>query len=410
MSTAVLETTTQLVEGIFSVCVPGDLLGPVMTAVESVSGAQFAGEFQEYITTGKRPQFPPELQNARMCVALIDCDTDQDAAIETMDNLQYLMPGRIRMIAVCENPDTAFLMRLVRTRCNEVLTKPLVVDDLAAALQRFQVVRDPEADLMMPTGKVIAMLGSKAGVGTSTLAVHLAMHLVKTHNKRVLLVDQKHQLGHLALYLGIKQPKYYFSELLQNADRLDIPLLEGLITRHSVGLDLIASPQLCTPRYETRPDAAASVVTFLRQRYDFVLLDMELECSEWLTAVLTSCDEVDMVCTPDVASLRDFARHLEYLSLTDGFSTKLRVILNRAGIEPSVPRADIERATHFPVSFEVPNTPVELLKALNAGEPIAVANKGKFTQALARWAKTLATDPASESLKTPAKKRMKLWA
>lgn len=409
MSTAVLETSTQTVQGVFSVCVPGELIGSVMSAVDSVSGAQFAGEFQEYITSGKRPQFPPALQNARMCVALIDCDVDQEAALETMDNLQYLMPGKIRMIAVSQNPDPAFLMRLIRTRCNEVLTKPLVADDLAAALQRFQIIRDPDADRLMATGKVIAVVGSKGGVGTSILAAHLAMHLVKTHNKRVLLVDQKHQLGHQALYLGIKQPKYFFSELLQNADRLDVPLLEGLITRHSVGLDVIASPQLCTPRYETRPEMASAVVSFLRQRYDFVLLDMELECSEWVTAVLTECDEVNIVCTPDVASLRDFARHLEYLSLTEGFASKLRVVLNRAGIEPAVPKEDIERATHFPVNVEVPNNPIELLKAVNAGEPIPVASKGKFTQAVAKWAKTLATDPASESLKTPAKKRLKLW-
>lgn len=408
MSTAVVEAV-QVIQPVFSVCVPGELLANVVTAVESVKGAQFVGEFQEYVTNGKKPQFPTTFVNAPMCVAVIDCDHNPEAAFETMKNLQQQMPGKIRLVAVSEDPEPAFLMRLIRIRCNEVLTKPIVPGDLASALLRFQSAGNPDADAPLQKGKAIALIGSKGGVGTSTLAVHLAMHLVKTHQKRVLLVDNKHQLGHLALYLGIKQPRYYFSELLQNADRLDAHLLEGLTTRHSTGLDVIASPHLCTPRYETRVDAAASVLGFLRQRYDFVLLDMEAECSEWLKAVIDCCHEVDIICTPDVASLRDFARHIEYLSLIEGFASKLRVILNRGGIEPAVPKADIERATRFPVNVEVPNNPVELMKAMNAGEPIPVTNKGKFTQAIAKWAKALVAESESEAVQTPSKKRLRLW-
>ncbi len=408
MSAGVSEAT-QVLEPVFSVSLPSEVLDGVMAAVESVAGAHFTGAFQEYITNGKRPQFPPVVQNASICVALIDCDVNPEAALETMHNLQQMMPGKIRLIAVSENPDAAFLMRLIRTRCNDVLTKPLVATDLTSALLRFQTGGGLDSTSPLQTGKAIAVVGSKGGVGTSILAVHLALHLAKTLGKRVLLVDNKHQLGHLALYLGIKQPKYYFSELLQNADRLDAQLLEGLTTRHSQGLDVIASPHLCAPRYETSPSAASSVLAFLRQRYDFILLDLELEASEWLNALITSCDEVDLVCTPDVASLRDMARRIEYLSLTDGFASKLRVILNRVGIEPSVPKADIERATHFPVSVEVPNAPSELMTTINAGEPIPVTSKGKFTQAISKWAKTVAAESASTSMHTPAKKRSRLW-
>src|SRR5579875_1439078 len=127
-----------------------------MTAVESVSGAQFVGEFQEYVTKGKRPHFPAALTSARMSVALIDCDADQDAALETMENLQQLMPGKIRMIAVCEDPEPAFLMRLIRTRCNEVLTKPIVSADLSTALLRFQTYGQADAFGPAQMGKAIA--------------------------------------------------------------------------------------------------------------------------------------------------------------------------------------------------------------------------------------------------------------
>ena len=407
--TAVMEDT-QTVEAVFSVCAPAECVTAAVGILESLNGAIFAGEFQEYITGSRRPQFPALLKNAPLCVALIDCDADPEAALETMERLQQMLPSKLRMIGLSTNVDAGFLLRAMRAGCNELLRKPLVADDLLGALRRFRSMSVTATSAVTQAGKAVAFLGSKGGVGTTTLAVHVAVHLVRTYKKRVLLVDQKHQLGHMALYLGIKETKYHFSELLRNADRLDAPLLEGLLTRHGAGLDVIASPDACSTRFDARAEDAVTVINFLRQRYDFVLVDSESECSPWLTALVTCSDEVAMVCTPDVASLRDLARHLENLSLTDGFAEKLRVIVNRAGAEPAVTKTDIEHAVRFPVAQEIPNNYIDLVKAINAGEPIAPTTKTRFTQAIAKWAQSLAnlTD-AGFRQSAPAKRRFSLW-
>jgi pilus assembly protein CpaE len=340
---------------------------------------------------------------------LIDCDTDAEAALETMERLQQLLPQRVRLVGMSTTMDASFLLRAMRSGCNEFLRKPIAGDELASALRRFQSTTVVEAPGATQMGKAVAFMGTKGGVGTTTLAVHTAMHLVRTHKKKVLLIDQRQQLGHVALYLGIKQTKYHFSELLRNVDRLDSALLEGLVTRHSVGLDVIASPEMCSPRVEQRAEDAIAVINFLRQRYDYVLVDMDPECTAWLSATVSCCDEVAMVCTPDVAALRDLARHIEYLSLTDGFAQKLRVLVNRAGSEPAVSRDDIERAIRFPVAVEVPNNYIELVKAINSGEPIPPQARGGFTQAIARWSQTLASLTDAGFTQTQAKRRFSLW-
>ena len=59
-------------QAVFSVCADESVVTAATAASSKVSGAHFAGEFRDYITSDKRPQFSPSLKNAASCVALID--------------------------------------------------------------------------------------------------------------------------------------------------------------------------------------------------------------------------------------------------------------------------------------------------------------------------------------------------
>jgi pilus assembly protein CpaE len=409
MSTATL-AEKPVAQAVFSVCAPPDLITKAMTAVETVNGVVFAGEFQEYITGNHQPQFPVLLKEASVCVALVDCDADPDAALETMARLQQLLPLKVRLVGLSSTMNADLLLRAMRAGCSEFLPKPIIVDELLAALARFQPISTLDSRDATPAGKIIGILGAKGGVGATTLAVHAATHLVRTHKKRVLLIDQKKHLGHVALYLGIKQTKHYFEELLRNAERLDAALLEGLVTHHSDGLDVIASPDAYLPRNRVNAHDAKTVLNYLRQRYEYVLVDSEAENAAWLSSLVSCSDEIGLVCTPDLGSLRDLARHIEHLSQIDGLSAKLRIIANRAGSEAAVSKSDIETAIGFPVAIEVPNNYIELIKAINTGMPIAPQTRGAFTQAVAKWVQMLAALTKSTFVHAPAKRKFKLWS
>ncbi|HZQ41934.1 MAG TPA: AAA family ATPase [Acidobacteriaceae bacterium] len=409
MSIATL-TEKPIAQAVFSVCAPADILANAMTAVERVNGALFAGDFQEYITGNRRPHFPAMLKDASVCVALVDCDVDPGAALETMARLQQLLPLKLRLVGLSSTMNADLLLGAMRAGCDEFLGKPLVADELLAALARFKPASDMDSRGATPAGKIIGILGAKGGVGATTLAVHSAVHLVRTHKKRVLLIDQKNHLGHVALYLGIKHAKYHFDELLRSADRLDAALLEGLVTRHSDGLDVIASPDAYLPQSRMDAPDSSAVMNYLRQRYDYVLVDSETENAAWLSSLVSCSDEIASVCTPDLGALRDLARQIEHLTLIDGLSPKLRIVANRSGSEAAVPKHEIETAIGFPVAIEVPNNYIELTKAINAGTPIAPQTRGAFTQAMARWAQMLAALTESTFVHTPAKRKFKLWS
>jgi pilus assembly protein CpaE len=232
------------------------------------------------------------------------------------------------------------------------------------------------------------------------LAVHLAIFLVRQHGKKVLLIDHKQQLGHVALYLGLKDTQYHFEELLHNADRLDSELLNGFIVRHRSGLDVIASPELSGTPHEATSHEFERVMDFLRREYDYVLIDSPIAYEASRNALIEQSDEVYIVSTPDVAALRDLARMVEHLSLSDSSTNKLRLVVNRSTASDSVTPEQIEKTVRFPISVAVPNNYFELLRAINDGEPISPQRRSEFNQALSHWANQIvnginASEPAA---------------
>ena len=400
----------QLVQAVFSVCTTPDVSSTAVVAVSTVTGALFAGEFQEYISEDRRPEFPHAIKNALGIVALIDCDRDPELALETMERLQQTFLHKLNLVAVASEADAPFLLRAMRAGCSDFLSKPVDVVELASALTRFQNAHLVATKADQSRGKLISLYGVKGGVGNTTLAVHLAIHLVRKHHKKVLLIDHKHELGHVALHLGIKDCSYYFEGLLKNSERLDSDLLEGLVTRHSSGLHVIPSADSCSTASEFSPGAIERVMDYLKKQYDFVLIDSTMQYQQTVAALLASSEVVALVATPDVAALRDLARHIEHLSVTSGFTSKLRVVINRSNADDAVASSEIEKAVRFPVAVSVPNNFSELARAVNSGEPISHQHRGGFAQAIAKWAGTLAAAGTSVSAAPVAgRKKFAFW-
>jgi pilus assembly protein CpaE len=144
---------------------------------------------------------------------------------------------------------------------------------------------------------------------------------------------------------------------------------------------------------------------YLRAQYDFILLDSSLQYLPQLQAMIAASDEVTLISTPDVAALRDLVRRIENLSVVPGFTTRLRVVINRSTSDDAVSPADIEAAARVPISVLVPNNYAELMRAINAGEPVSPQQRGSFTQAFVQWSNRLAALHTENQPVVPRKKK-----
>ena len=398
------------IQAVFSICASSDVSTAASAVCEELSGCEFAGEFNDYFSGERRPQFPPSIKEATGSVALVDCDRDPELALATMERLRLLSLRNLSVIAFSTGLDATYLLRAMRAGCNEFLTKPVDSSALKEALSRFANTYLVEALGQNNRGRVLSFFGAKGGVGTTTLAVHVASALVRRNRKRTLLIDHHHELGHVALYLGLKDGQYYFSELVRNADRLDADLLKGFVLRHASGLEVLVSPEGCALDHKSSPEEMNLVLSFLRTQYDYVLIDSSMNYKESVPALVAGSDEFYLVSTPDVAALRDLARHVEHLSLTDAATSKLHIIINRSTSDDAVTPEQIESAVRFPVWKAIPNNYADLVRAINAGEPISPQHRSSFAQQINRWSEELVSSEVSHAGPTrPVEKRFSFW-
>jgi pilus assembly protein CpaE len=391
------------------VCVDPATSEEIIHGVEQMPWMVTAAGFETYISAARRPYFAPAIKTANTVVAVVDYDGDSDQAVETTKYLHQTFPGKVTVMALAQASDPNLLLKAMRAGCSEFLYKPYnetVFMDSLARLQEFLVspgVRSARG------GSVLSFFGAKGGVGSTTLAVHLAMYLVEGHQKKVLLIDNKPELGHVCVYLGLDGTRYHFNEVVRNVSRLDSELLRGFIAKHPSGLDVLSSPDICIGVKPNDPEAVSKTLEFLRAEYDFVIVDCATSLNESNLAVIEASTRVYLVATQEIGAIRDLSRYVDNLMQVEYTTEKMHVVINRFSSRDEVNMQQIEKAIRLPVEIRLPNSYTELVRSVNLGEPLSAKRKTEFTAQLVKWAALVAGSGPISSMPPPAKKTGSLF-
>ena len=124
----------------------------------------------------------------------------------------------------------------------------MVFEDLLQALQRMQRVvtagsgsHSGEAFAPRQESIVIAVLGSRARVGCTSIAVNLGATLAQDAALGVALVDLDLALGNADVALDL-MADYTLADVAQNVDRMDMQFLKRALAKHSSGLSFLPPP------------------------------------------------------------------------------------------------------------------------------------------------------------------------
>lgn len=362
--------------------------------------------FDNYFDAERRPHLTQQAIGSDACIALVDFDGDPARAARTAEFLRQCFYRKIAVVGLSSDAAPDLLLRAMRAGCNEFLYKPFDASQYRDLLVRVEQRWSTIDAQPQNSGKVLAFFGAKGGVGATTLAVHLAVFLVKVSGKKVLLIDNRGQLGHVCLYLGLDGTRHHFHELVRNVNRLDHDLLRGFIAKHASGLDVLASPDVHGGPRNEDGGAVERTLSFLATIYDFVVLDCQASFEEPQLAAVDIASQVYLVSTPEIGAIRDLSRYVDGLIQNEQAADKLQVVINRYAAGQTVSIEQIEKAIRLPVAVKIANSYAEVLRSINTGEPAPPDGKSAFSSQMAKWAAALAGVSASAA---PAKKRFSLW-
>lgn len=272
------------------------------------------------------------------------------------------------------------LRQALRAGVRDVLALPLTVEALAEAVASAaawsRAVRDRMDDEGLAQvaerigGRVVAVAGAKGGVGTSTVALHLALAAARAGAERVVcLAELDLQAGDLRSFLDVTSRRS-IADLVAVADELTARSLDETLYVDRSGLRVLFGPEAGEDAEEVDAGATRQILSALRFQYDLVVCDVGTVVSEAGAVASELADEVLVVATPDVPALRAANRLVGLWERLQVRSEGTRLVLNRthrdAEVQPDLARAvsTIPLAeTTIPAGFR------ELEAALNTGAP-----------------------------------------
>ena len=328
------------------------------------------------------PDSVSALKRADPELVFLDLEGDPGLGVQFAQFLAESNPRR-QFIAVGPVLQPELLMQAMRAGVTEYLPKPVSPEDLAAALDRTARKLSFSSDgTVQAPGKLFVTFSVKGGSGTTTVATNLAIRLQQLTGKKTLLVDLNLELGEVALFLGI-QPRFTFIDLIRNLHRVDAELLTSYLEEHDSGVHLLAGPQNPGMMDGVAADGVHQILGFLRQHYSYVVVDTSKSFGYITMAALEQADEVLLVTTADLPSLRNIKRSLPVLERITGRSgDKVRLILNRFQADDLIPLRDVQSTLGMEVYATLANDYEPVIRSVNTGKPVALDKKSRFNSDL----------------------------
>jgi pilus assembly protein CpaE len=225
---------------------------------------------------------------------------------------------------------------------------------------------------------VVAVSGSKGGVGTTTLVTHLAWDVRRElPSHKVLVVDLDLEKGDVSSYLEARH-RTSVADLAKVAQDLSVRTVADAVYEHESGLHLLLPPEDVREVESVTPSAIRQILALLRQQYDLVLIDVGAHVTPLQVAVVEIADEVVSVVTPDLVSIRALRRNLGWWeSLQVRKPDQVRVLLNRSSRADELQPEAARRLSPAPLLEGVlPDMGRRLETSVNSRSPELVSDAG----------------------------------
>ncbi len=261
---------------------------------------------------------------------------------------------------------------------DDYLVKPVMPDELLARInalvRRKQMY---EQALQTRRGAVIGFLGVKGGVGTSTLAVNVAVAMAQ-EGRNVILIDLNQWGRTAAMQLGLI-PRAGVSLLTDRSPaEIELRALEGNMERHRSGVRLLALPR-DSDRFWS-PEQVAAMIEKLEAAGGTVLLDLGSELTPVTREALQRCDVIVVVTEASPTSLFMAQELLDRLDESGLGGGRVRlVVVNRTRSAMTYTHEELEERFGDRLLALIAPAPEICFHADKVGVPILIGQPADVT-------------------------------
>ncbi len=332
---------------------------------------------------------------------------EQDFDLVISDVMMPNLDGYETCQRLRQNPKTAQIPILLLTAldnleskikgfeagADDYLSKPYEPDELIARLnvllRRRSAPVEPRQKLEKK-GKTIVVFSLRGGVGVSTIAVNLAAGLSQLWGTESALVDMAFTAGQASLMLNLPLRNTWYDLARIEPDEIDQEVVSMTLRDHPSGVHVLSAPRRVEESELIEAETVKSAIELLKQSFDYIVIDLSHDFSATSLVAMDSADEILVVLSPELASVRSSAMALDVFKTLEYPPNKIRLILNWIFERQGLAKPDIEAGVDREINIIIPHAPDQFVRAINYGNPPVLEEPesplGAIFEDLAFWA------------------------
>jgi pilus assembly protein CpaE len=292
-------------------------------------------------------------------------------------------PGTV-VIAAGQVNDVRLYRDLIASGIQDYLLKPLNPDMLREAFSHAQTMLNApklvEAAVDRPHCS-LAVIGTRGGVGASTVATSIAWLLSEKEGRSTALLDLDVHFGTGALALDL-EPGRGLTDAIENPSRIDGLFIERAMVKASEKLAVLSAEAPINSPLMTDGAAFYQLQEEMRAAYECTVTDLPRGMLVQHPHLISDVQLAVVVCELTLAAARDTIRILSWLK-SNAPQTRVFLVANRmhASGQLEITRKDFEGSIERKIDIVVPFDQKLAAQAAKLGKPMSEAGKNTKTVA-----------------------------
>jgi pilus assembly protein CpaE len=285
-------------------------------------------------------------------------------------------------LCVAAGSDVEERIGFLEAGADDVIARPFDAREVEARVEalllRFQrsqnraPVTSPDGLTVGRARRVVSVFSPKGGVGTTTIAVNVAVVAAQGRRDRIAIIDLDLQFGGVATLLNL-EPKQTLADVIRDEAALREPdMLRSYAMRHDSGLHVLAAPTTPDTAELITPTHVSHILGTALEAYDAIVVDAGSTLDERVLTVFESSEVVILPVYPEISALKAVHSLLDYLNEAGTIGGKSIFVLNNMFARDILKPRDIESAIGTRITLDLPYDPFLYLKAANEGIPIVI--------------------------------------
>jgi len=316
-------------------------------------------------------------------ILLVDLSESGDPLNDINALAEVCEPGTV-VIAIGQVNDVRLYRDLLASGIHDYLLKPLSAGQLRDALNQAQAVfstpKNSDGEMVQHHVST-AVVGTRGGVGASTLASSLAWPMSTEYGSATALLDLDVHFGTAALALDL-EPGRGLTDAIDNPSRIDGLFIERAMIRANDKLSILSAEAPINSPLMTDGAAFVQLEEEFRQAFEMTVIDLPRNMLINFPQVLSDVNVVLLTTDMTLASARDTIRILSWLKTNAAHAHPL-IIANKvqAGVS-EISKADFEASIERPIDYTIPYDAKAAANSAKLGQTFVEANQASKASAV----------------------------